>query len=524
MLSDQIQINTQDILQAVFKGSTKANARIKEIQLQRDYTTLSFALLFIIIFIFNVFYIIKRVSKPLTHLAKGIRRIEGNDFKYFIPISSADSQDEVSQLTHAFNKMNQRLDNSFSRLNEKIVEKEHAEKELKKEKDFTEAVFNALNDTLIIFDKETQKAIRWNISFNKSSGYSDKEISHKGLLSLCYNQEDRKTILSIMETAIQNSHTTFEANLITKDGDKIPTEYSMTLFDNVEGFEKYLIAVGRNISERKQIESMIRKSYDELENRVTERTQELRLAKEAAEVANKAKSEFLANISHELRNPMHHILSYSKNGVEKFDQVKSEKRLYYFQQIRKSGIRLMSLLNDLLDLSKMEAGKMNYKIKANDIWQILLDIKDEFSQTVQEKELSIKMKSSATSAFIDCDAYKTGQVLYNLLSNAIRYSPEHTQISISLSNESISSKTHTKPGIKITVSDQGVGIPDDELESIFNKFTQSSKTKTGAGGTGLGLAICQEIIHAHQGKIWAQNNSDGGSTFSILMPIHQVSI
>ena len=275
------------------------------------------------------------------------------------------------------------------------------------------------------------------------------------------------------------------------------------------------------ITELEKAEEIIQKSHIELEKRVEERTQELRIAKELAEVANTAKSEFLANISHELRNPMHHILSYSKYGVEKFNKVSQEKLLHYIKQIRKSGERLMFLLNDLLDLSKMEAGRMSYKMEEKNIWQIIKDSKTEFSSIIQEKELSLKLDFPETAALVECDGYKIGQVMHNLLSNAVRYSADRTTILISLRNELIKTGEHHKQGVKIAVSDQGVGSPEDELESVFDKFTQSSKTKTGAGGTGLGLAICHEIISAHHGKIWAQNNSESGATFSFFLPYKQ---
>ncbi len=265
-------------------------------------------------------------------------------------------------------------------------------------------------------------------------------------------------------------------------------------------------------------------SHVELEKRVAERTQELSIAKELAEVANKAKSEFLANISHELRNPMHHILSYSKYGVEKFNKVSPEKLLHYYKQIRKSGERLMFLLNDLLDLSKMEAGRMSYKMENNHLEPIIKDSIAGFSSIIQERELELKLNFQEMTSQVECDGYKIGQVVYNLLSNAVRYSVDHTTILISLASESIKTGADDEAGVKVSVSDQGVGIPNDERESIFDKFTQSSKTKTGAGGTGLGLAICYEIINAHQGKIWAENNSAGGATFSFTLPCRQKTV
>lgn len=284
----------------------------------------------------------------------------------------------------------------------------------------------------------------------------------------------------------------------------------------VPSIERAMIeAEGRK--QRKIAEDALKKLRDELELKVKERTIELNRAKEEAESANKSKSEFLANISHELRNPMHQILSYSKFGVEKIDSPK-EKLLHYFVQTGKAADRLMVLLNDLLDLSKIEAGRMCYQMKVNDIYQIIQDILPEFAHPLEKSKLSLVLNSPVVSTTVSCDEYAMGQVFRNLICNAIKFTPEGKSIDIIFSECSLGEKNANIPAIQISVYDYGIGIPEDELEAIFDKFTQSSKTKTGAGGTGLGLAICKEIIIAHQGEIWAVNNADGGATFSFVIP------
>jgi len=276
-----------------------------------------------------------------------------------------------------------------------------------------------------------------------------------------------------------------------------------------------------SIVRRKQAEEELKKARGELEKKVEERTIDFKIAKEEAELANEAKSEFLSNISHELRNPMHQILSYAKYGVEKIDKPK-EKLWHYFNQTKKAGERLMVLLNDLLDLSKMESGRMDYKMENSNLFQIVNEAVSELTPAIEEKNLSLKVIDPSVSTKVSCDSYKIGQVVRNLLSNAIKFTPEEKGIEIEFKrNESINEK-NTILSLQISVIDQGVGIPESELTSVFDKFTQSSKTKTGAGGTGLGLSICYEIIKAHGGRIWAENNPEGGATFSFILPYEQV--
>ncbi|MCP4753707.1 MAG: hypothetical protein GY866_22715 [Proteobacteria bacterium] len=246
---------------------------------------------------------------------------------------------------------------------------------------------------------------------------------------------------------------------------------------------------------------------------------ELWTASQKADAANQAKSEFLANISHELRTPMHGILAYSSKGLKKFDRVAKEKLIHYFSQINLSGKRLLVLLNNLLDLSKLEAGKMNYQLEEQNLLEVIYLIMAEFGSSLEEKDLSIDVNKNITSALATFDRYKIGQVLSNLISNAIKFSPKHGKIVISVEESEIYNGEKAVPALQISVADQGVGIPKTELDSIFNKFIQSSKTKTGAGGTGLGLSICKEIIDYHHGKIWAESNPIGqGSVLLFKLP------
>ncbi len=235
--------------------------------------------------------------------------------------------------------------------------------------------------------------------------------------------------------------------------------------------------------------------------------------------ANQAKSEFLANMSHEMRTPMHAILSYANFGLHRFDKVPREKLHAYFHEIKDSGERLVLLLNDLLDLAKLEAGSMSYVMKRRDIVDTIKRVAKEFHAAGEEKDITLRLRVPGRPVFGWFDDARIGQVVGNLLSNALKFTDRGKTISISASQTLHSFDGQGKRQvIEITVSDQGIGIPPQEIETIFDKFTQSSSTKSGAGGTGLGLAICRQIIQAHQGRIWAENNRDGGASFHVMFP------
>ncbi len=234
-------------------------------------------------------------------------------------------------------------------------------------------------------------------------------------------------------------------------------------------------------------------------------------AKEQAEQANLAKSVFLANMSHELRTPLHGILSFANFGLKNGATAEPKKLHRYFSTIRDSGMTLLSLVNDVLDLAKLEAGKMSLDKRQVDLKALVAKVVDEFESMTRDKNVSIQLLSFDNIHKIQADSTRIMQVVRNLLSNALKFSPEQASVSISAREEHGS--------LLVSVADEGPGIPANEVEAIFDKFIQSSKTRTGAGGTGLGLAICREIIAVHSGRIWAENNPGRGALFSFALPL-----
>jgi len=319
-------------------------------------------------------------------------------------------------------------------------------------------------------------------------------------LSIFHNEEQLvEDVAPFNKKVIMNGFNSGEVGHITRAGHIFPTYMSVALIKDSSGVPIGFVAIAHDITQQKKREI-------------------LEQAKEAAEIANRTKSEFLANMSHELRTPMHGILSYASFGVDRIDSVPREKLQEYFLEITDSANRLMLLLNDLLDLAKLEAGKMDYSMETHDTKTILEECIVDFKALADEKQIYLRYDHPPEPCRAWFDYNRIGQVLRNLLSNAIKFSDEGQEIVINLTHDITELYGEKRDAIRISVIDNGVGIPENELEAIFDKFIQSSKTKTGAGGTGLGLPICKEIVANHKGaKIWAENNPNGGTIFNLVL-------
>jgi PAS domain S-box-containing protein len=275
----------------------------------------------------------------------------------------------------------------------------------------------------------------------------------------------------------------------------------------------------QDIYDRRLIEKELMQHRDNLQRLVDERTVDLVMEKEKAEQAARSKSDFLSNMSHELRTPMHAILNYTHMITKKIDPEKDGKILNYLANIQHSGRRLLGLLNDLLDLSKMEVNKMDYHFFHSDLAVIIDNALMELDSLIRDKAIIIDRVNNVDETATIMDEKRITQVLVNLLGNAIKFSASGGVITISMRAIGYRDALgEPKEGILCEIRDEGIGIPDTELESIFDMFIQSSKSKTGAGGTGLGLAICKTIVTEHQGIVWAGHGDRHGAVMYFTLP------
>jgi GAF domain-containing protein/anti-sigma regulatory factor (Ser/Thr protein kinase) len=229
------------------------------------------------------------------------------------------------------------------------------------------------------------------------------------------------------------------------------------------------------------------------------------------EVASQHKSEFLANMSHELRTPLNAIIGFSEVLADRMFGELNEKQEEYLKDIYASGTHLLSLINDILDLSKIEAGRMELELSDFDLPTALDNALMLVRERAQRRSLTLHKHVDARVGQIRADERKIRQVVLNLLSNAIKFTPEGGGIEVS---------AMPKDGcVEVSISDTGVGIAPEDQEKVFEEFRQVGTADKKAEGTGLGLTLCRKFIELHGGRIWVKSQLGGGSTFTFTIPV-----
>jgi signal transduction histidine kinase len=241
---------------------------------------------------------------------------------------------------------------------------------------------------------------------------------------------------------------------------------------------------------------------------VREAERRSRLAAQAERAANDAKTEFVANMSHELRTPLQSIIGFSEIGLLRGPESALAQKC--FQQVHDAGRHMLSLVEDLLDLSRSDLVTDRAEHTLQLLGPMVAEVLDGLAPQAAQKGIEWTCQGLDSDVHARVEPRGFQQVVRNVAANALRFSPMAGRIELALETQG--------EWVHLRISDRGPGIPPDELEAVFEPFVQSTRTKTQAGGTGLGLAICRRIMQAHQGGIWAEARSGGGSTFVIALP------
>jgi len=444
----------------------------------------------------------KIISEPVEHLTETASKITAQQ-DYSLR-AEKESEDEIGVLTDEFNKMLNQLQIRNMELKES-------------EEKFREVVEQSV-DALFIFDLDGQ-LFDVNYAASETLGYARQELLKLNIININTAFNEVPYFYESMDKLKHETNLVIEGEQKAKNGDLVPVEMRLG-FVNIKG-QKLVLASARDITERKQAQKELLQANDLLEIKVNERTRTLEnvnaalsVEKERAEAANKAKSLFLANMSHEIRTPMNAVIGFTDvlASSELTDQQKS-----YVKSIQSGSRNLLILINDILDLSKIEAGKI--KIQSDKVYvrQMLEDLKQVFFMMAEDKGLSFKLEvDDSVPDVIMSDEVRLRQILFNLTNNALKFTRKGA---VKITAEyKIAAQGDIFYSLIIKVIDTGIGIEKEYQESIFNIFEQQDNQNTREfGGAGLGLAISTRLAEKLDSTLTVESKKDIGSCFTLLL-------
>ncbi len=402
-----------------------------------------------------------------------------------------------------FQYANSTLQHLYQNLDQTIVEQTQDLRDSEKQ---YRLLVETMNDGLGVLNNK-QVLTYVNNKFCEMLGYSQAEVINHGVEHLF----DTHNLNKIKEQLLQDSPQSFELEWIKKDGHKICTNVSPSTI--VVDDAKTNFVVVTDITERKLAKETLLKERASLAQRVEKRTAELSRANAELARGVRLKDEFLASMSHELRTPLSAILTRVEILQEQVFGALNDKQLNYIDNIETSGLHLLGLINDILDLSKIEAGKLDLQKDTFDVKNICDASLDFIKEIALQKNLKIVTDIDCTVNTIFADTRRFKQILINLLSNAVKFTPKKKCIGLSVVGQKEQEVIH------FTVWDEGIGIAESDMDKLFQSFVQvDSSLARRYEGTGLGLALVRRLTEMHGGSVSVESEVGKGSRFTISLP------
>ncbi|MFN4120151.1 PAS domain S-box protein [Acidovorax sp.] len=335
------------------------------------------------------------------------------------------------------------------------------------------------------------RVVRVNRAWEEWKGMGRDTLTGRELTSLLPADEAKVHAAADLQLLRWGGRNYVEAKVLHADGSRRDTRIAKAAIADEHGRVTGVLSILMDVSEFREAERA---------------TQE---ARDAAEEASRSKSEFVANMSHELRTPLQSILGFAELGMLRGKA--TPKLAAMFEDIHAAGQRMLTLVNDLLDVSKLESTVGTFHMERIDLRGVVRPVIQELEPLLARSHLMMDVQLSDLPLVAKADPLRFQQVIRNVVANAIKFSPPGSTITLE-------GRMDAKGQAHLVIRDEGPGIPETEIDHIFEAFVQSSKTKDGSGGTGLGLAICRKIVEAMGGQIYARNVPASGAAFHIVLP------
>ena len=452
---------------AAFETTLETSVYLLQSQAATSGAIAALSLVVIVVFVISLS---RGIVSPIRSLSETTREVAQGNLEAGRRIEPV-GNDEVAQLAQAFKAMAASLDSTTV------------------SKTYVDDIIRNMKDTLIVVDRN-EKIRTVNRALLRLLGYAEAELVDQpfGIISGGIPDDALRT---------QSAQATFETVYKAKDGREIPMSFSTGVLKNAEGQASGMIAVAQDITSRKRQEK------------------ELKEAKVAAEAANATKSQFLATMSHELRTPLNAIIGYTEMMTEDAEDNGHHEYVPDLKKVHSSAKHLLALINDVLDLSKIEAGKMDLYLETVEVKPLIDDVVSVVAPLVEKKANKLTVNLGPNLGSIHADVTKVRQSLFNLLSNASKFTERGT-ITLDVYR-------NWQDGAEIfhfIVADTGIGMNKEQLGRMFQAFTQADASTTRKfGGTGLGLVISRNFCQMMGGDITVESEEGKGTKFTIVLPV-----
>lgn len=459
------------------------------------------------------FQLYRSITHPIGDLLAVINDIRGPQTSFSERVAT-NTTDEIGQLGRAFNDMLDDLERSRKQIieytenlelkvRERTAELDLEKKSLRESERHLKSIWDSTPSGIMVIEAETHQIVDINPFALELLNRTKEEVIGQTCHHFICPTEVGQCPITDLDQEIENK----ERKLVNADGQKL--SILKTVVSYKKKGRRYLLESFIDINDRKQAE------------------QKLKIAKEEAENANRAKSEFLANMSHELRTPLNHIIGFTELVLYKHFGDLNGTQEEYLTDVHKSSNHLLSLINDILDLSKIEAGKLEFLPSQVDIDSLLKNSLIMIKEKALRHSLEISLHTEGIPRTITADERKLKQIIYNLLSNAVKFTPDNGKVAVAaqtcqLNGGAIGTDT-PKPelALKVSVADTGIGLKPEDLTRIFSPFEQVDNSASRQfQGTGLGLSLTRNLVELHGGQIWAESEGpDHGSAFHFVIPL-----
>lgn len=397
-------------------------------------------------------------------------------------------------------------------------ERRQIEARAKTEQMFSEAMLDSMPG-IVYFYNEEGRFLRWNRNFETVSGYSGEEIAAMHPLQF-FSQPDHGMLTARITQVFDEGESFVEALFQSKGGGTAPYYFTgkRVMFDGM----RCLVGVGVNIAQRKFAEQALRELNETLEQKIEERTAQLQDAVVRAEAADRLKSAFLATMSHELRTPLNSIIGFTSIVLQGLPGPLNAEQSTQLGMVRNSAHHLLALINDVLDLSKIEAGQLKVRNSPIELPTSIHNVTDSIRPLAERKGLALIVDPLPAIGCMTGDVRRVEQILLNLLSNAVKFTDRgHVRLTVKLVDDfRRSPAAPPAKAVQMSVADTGIGIRAEELRYLFQPFRQiDNGLARQHEGTGLGLAICRRLANLMGGEVSACSEWAIGSTFTITLPL-----